>query len=382
MFIDRVRIKVTAGAGGNGCTSFRREKYVSHGGPNGGNGGDGGDVLIVASSRLGTLQDLRYHPEWRGNRGVHGMGSDLHGKRGEALEIKVPVGTVIKERNTEALLCDLTEDGQSFVAAKGGIGGAGNARFATSTDKAPSFHETGEPGVYIELQLELKLLADVGLVGLPNAGKSTFLSAISAANPKIADYPFTTLTPNLGIVDLGEYRTMTVADIPGIIEGAAQGKGLGHDFLRHIERTKVLLYFADAMFQDPRETFTILENELLEHSPEFAKRPKIFAFTKSDVTENREAFEKMRADFPDAVLISSVSHDGVHELLELLWETLERYNRELEGEVVEEIAPVEYTFDAPFTIEAVEDGFSIEGKKIVRAVRMTDFANEDRKSVV
>lgn len=377
MFIDRVRIKVTAGAGGNGCTSFRREKYVSHGGPNGGDGGNGGDVLIVASSRLGTLQDLRYHSDWRGKRGIHGMGSDMHGKRGEAVEISVPVGTVVKDRHTEEVLCDLTEDGQSYLAAGGGKGGAGNARFATSTNKTPRFHETGEPGEYIELQLELKLLADVGLVGLPNAGKSTFLSAVSAANPKIADYPFTTLTPNLGIVDLGDFRTMVVADIPGIIEGAAQGKGLGHDFLRHIERTKVLLYFADAIFEDPRETFATLERELFEYSSEFAKRPKILAFTKCDITENRESYGELRAEFPDAVLISSVTGDGIGELLELLWETLEQYNRELEGQEVDAPPAVEYTFDAPFTIESVDDGFSIAGKKVVRAVRMTDFTNEE-----
>ncbi|MFP6598173.1 MAG: Obg family GTPase CgtA, partial [Candidatus Hydrogenedentota bacterium] len=237
--------------------------------------------------------------------------------------------------------------------------------------------ETGEPGGYVELQLELKLLADVGLVGLPNAGKSTFLSAVSAANPKIADYPFTTLTPNLGIVDLGEYRTLVVADIPGIIEGAAQGKGLGHDFLRHIERTKVLLYFADALFEDPVETFATLEGELLEYSGEFAKRPKILAFTKADVTENRESYDRLRSAFPDAVLISSATGDGIKGLLELLWETLQRYNRELEGEEVDAPAAVEYTFDAPFKIEALSNGFSIEGKKVVRAVRMTDFANEE-----
>jgi GTPase len=377
MFIDRVRIKVTAGAGGNGCTSFLREKYIAHGGPNGGDGGDGGDIVIVATSRLGTLQDLRYHSDWRGNRGVHGMGSSMHGKCAEMVEIAVPVGTVVKERHTEKVLCDLAEEGESYIAAKGGDGGSGNARFATSTNKAPRFHEMGEPGEFFELQLELKLLADVGLVGLPNAGKSTFLSAISAANPKIADYPFTTLTPNLGIVDLGDFRTMTVADIPGIIEGAAQGKGLGHDFLKHIERTNVLLYFADALFQDPEETFSILEKELLEHSSEFAKRPKIFAFTKSDITENKESYEKLRTKFPDAVLISSATSDGIRDLLELLWETLERYNRELAGEVIEEVPTFEYTYDAPFTIEKTEDGFTIEGKKVARVVRMTDFSNDE-----
>lgn len=377
MFIDRVRIKVTAGAGGNGCTSFHREKYVAKGGPNGGDGGNGGDVLIVASSRLGTLQDLRYHSEWKGNRGTHGMGSNMHGKRGEPLEIPVPVGTIIKDRHTEEVLCDLTEEGQSYLAANGGQGGSGNTRFATSTNKAPRFHENGEPGDFVELQLELKLLADVGLVGLPNAGKSTFLSAISAANPKVADYPFTTLSPNLGVVDLGDFRTMVVADIPGIIEGAAQGKGLGHDFLKHIERTKVLLYFADATFQDPRESFEILERELFEHSDDFRKCPKILALTKSDVTENRESYEQLKDELPGCVLISAATGDGVRELLELVWETLERYNLSLQGEVEDEFVPVEYSYDAPFFIEAVDDGFSIEGKRVVRAVRMTDFTNDE-----
>ncbi|MFP6581391.1 MAG: GTPase ObgE [Candidatus Hydrogenedentota bacterium] len=377
MFIDRVRIKVEAGGGGKGCTSFRREKYVSHGGPNGGDGGDGGDVLIVAASRLGTLQDVRYHPEWRGNRGAHGMGSDMHGKGGEDLTILVPAGTVVKDRETGEILADLVEDNEIYIAAHGGQGGKGNARFATSTNRAPQFHEQGEPGELVELQLELKLLADVGIVGLPNAGKSTFLAAVSKATPKIADYPFTTLTPNLGVVTLGEYRSLVIADIPGIIEGAAQGKGLGHDFLRHIERTKVLLYFVDSLFQEPAETFAILENELLEHSAEFAKRPKILAFTKSDITENREAFETMRKTFPDSVLISSVSGDGIPELLELLWTTVERYNRELEEGADEAEPEVEYTFDAPFTVDACEGGYEIGGKKVIRAVRMTDFENEE-----
>lgn len=377
MFIDRVRIKVFAGAGGNGCTSFRREKYVAQGGPNGGDGGDGGDVIFVASSRLGTLLDLRYHPEWRGNRGVHGMGSDMHGKRGEDLIIEVPAGTVIKDQETEEVLADLVEDGESYLAARGGKGGKGNARFSTSSNRAPHFHENGEPGEAVELQLELKLLADVGIVGLPNAGKSTFLAAVSAATPKIADYPFTTLTPNLGVVTLGDYRSMTIADIPGIIEGAAQGKGLGHDFLRHIERTKVLLFFVDPMFGDPVETVEILESELLEHSTEFAKQPRVLAFTKADVTENREAFETLKQTYPNSVLISSASHEGVPELLELLWITLERYNQQLAEEPVEEEPGVEYTYEAPFTIEPWGEGYRVDGKKVLRAVRMTNFENEE-----
>lgn len=377
MFIDRVRIKVTGGAGGNGCTSFLREKYISHGGPNGGNGGDGGDIFIVASSRLGTLQDLRYHPEWRGNRGTHGKGSAMHGKCGEPVDIRVPIGTVIKDRHTGEVLCDLVEDEQRFLIVHGGQGGGGNARFASGNNRAPMFHEMGEPGEERELQIELKLMADIGIVGLPNAGKSTFLSRVSNATPKIADYPFTTLTPNLGVVALDEYRTLVIADIPGIIEGAAQGKGLGHDFLRHIERTKVLLFFIDPLFQDPRETYDILLNELIEHSDAFKDRPKVLVFTKADITENKEQFEELSKEFVDSSLISSATGEGVDDLLQLLWETLEAYNRLLEGQEPEPAPEVQYTYDAPYTITENEEGFLVEGKKVIRAVRMTDFENEE-----
>lgn len=377
MFIDRVRIKIFAGAGGNGCTSFLREKYVSNGGPNGGDGGKGGDVLIVAASRLGTLEDVRYHSEWRGNRGTHGQGSAMHGKGGEDVIILVPAGTVVKDRHTEETLADLVEDGQTYVAANGGQGGKGNARFATSTNRAPKFHEQGEPGEVVELQLELKLLADVGIVGLPNAGKSTFLAAVSNATPKIADYPFTTLTPNLGVVSVGEFRSFVIADIPGIIEGAAQGKGLGHDFLRHIERTKVLLYFVDTLTQDPEETVAILDKELAEHSSEFALRPKVLAFTKSDITENREAYETLREVYPNSKLISSVTGDHIPELLELLWATLERYNLEQAGLLEEFVPEVEYNYDAPFMVEEWGGGYRVDGKKVLRVVRMTDFENEE-----
>ena len=377
MFIDRVRIKVTGGDGGNGCTSFLREKYVAQGGPNGGNGGDGGDVYIVASSRLCTLQDLRYHPLWKGNRGTHGMGSGMHGKCGEELEIPVPTGTVIKDRQTGEILCDLVEDGQRYLAGKGGQGGGGNARFASGKNRIPMFHELGEPGDEHELQLELKLMADIGIVGLPNAGKSTFLARVSNATPKIADYPFTTLTPNLGVVALDDYRTLVIADIPGIIEGAAQGKGLGHDFLRHIERTKVLLFFIDPLFQDPRETYDILLNELLEHSDEFKERPKVLVFTKADITENKEQFEDLSKEFVDSMLISSATGEGVSDLLQVLWETLETYNQLLAGIEPDPEPEVQYTYDAPFTITETDHGFEVEGKKVVRAVRMTNFDNEE-----
>ena len=296
--------------------------------------------------------------------------------------INMPCHAAEAAFGADSLIIAMEPDGIVSISAKptnpgGGKGGGGNARFASGTNRAPMFHEMGEPGEEYELQLELKLMADIGIVGLPNAGKSTFLSRVSNATPKIADYPFTTLTPNLGVVALDDYRTLVIADIPGIIEGAAQGKGLGHDFLRHIERTKVLLFFIDPLFQDPRETYDILLNELIEHSDTFRERPKVLAFTKADITENKEQFEELSKEFIDARLISSATGEGVDDLLQLLWETLEEYNRFLEGQETESVPEVEYTYDAPYTISETEDGYEVEGKKVVRAVRMTDFDNEE-----
>ncbi|HKR61901.1 MAG TPA: GTPase ObgE, partial [Pyrinomonadaceae bacterium] len=245
MFIDRVKIRVQGGHGGNGVTAFRREKFVPRGGPSGGEGGRGGDVWIIADSSLNTLLHLRYNPEHIAGRGLHGEGSNRSGRDGDDVLVRVPVGTQIFEVTTGELLQDLAADGARWLAARGGRGGFGNSHFATSTNRAPRYHQDGSAGEELELQLELKLLADVGLVGFPNAGKSTLISTISAAKPKIADYPFTTLEPNLGVVDLGDFRTFVVADIPGLIEGAHQGAGLGDRFLRHIERTKLLLHLVD-----------------------------------------------------------------------------------------------------------------------------------------
>jgi GTP-binding protein len=376
MFIDHVHIRVTGGAGGKGCCSFRREKYVPLGGPDGGDGGNGGDVIIAASSRLTSLLDLLYHSHFKGERGVHGKGSDCHGRRGEPLVIQVPCGTVVRDKETNELLADLVEEGQQFVAAKGGRGGRGNPRFATAANRAPSFAEKGEPGEDREFLLELKVIAEVGLVGLPNAGKSTLLSVISAATPKIADYPFTTLSPNLGVVGLDGYRTLTVADIPGIIEGAAQGKGLGHDFLRHIERTRVLLFLIDLGDEDPVATRIVLENELSEYSPVFVQRPRVYAFNKTDITENRERIDAIRKQFPDAWFISGVTREGLDELLEHLWQLNDVARREEQGEVVD-TPEREYTFAAPYTIERTPSGFVVEGARVVRALRMTDFDNPE-----
>jgi GTP-binding protein len=376
MFVDRTRIRVTGGAGGNGCCSFRREKYVPRGGPNGGDGGNGGSVYFVADSRYTSLLDLRFHAHWKGGSGVHGQGSDCHGKTGEDAFIHVPPGSVIKDADTEEVVADLTEDGARFLAARGGRGGKGNARFVTSVDRAPRFAEKGEPGEDHRYLVELKVIAEVGLVGLPNAGKSTFLASVSAARPKIAGYPFTTLSPNLGVAPLSDYRTLTIADIPGIIEGAAEGKGLGHDFLRHIERTKVLLFLIDLGDEDPAVTRDILEKELAQHSDVFARRPKVFALNKADVPENRARFEMVAKSFDNPWIISGVTGEGVGDLLEHLWGLVDRLKSD---EGLEEVPQqdVEFVFEPPFQIAKTDNGFEVEGKAVQRAVIMTNFDNEE-----
>lgn len=377
MFVDRVRLKVIGGHGGNGCCSFRKEAYVPLGGPDGGDGGKGGDIYIAASSRYTSLMDIRYHGLWKGLRGLHGKGKCLHGRGGEDIHIAVPLGTMIHDFETGELLADLTEEGQTFLAGHGGKGGRGNARFKTAGNKAPKFAERGEPGEEREFLLELKLIAEVGFVGLPNAGKSTLLSAISAATPKIGDYPFTTISPNLGIVQLSDHRTLAVADIPGIIEGAAEGKGLGHDFLRHIERTRVLLFLIDLGDPDPAATLATLRNELSQHSEVFDTRPAVYALNKADITENRERYEIVRDDFPDAHLVSGATGEGVPALLEHLWTEVEAARQaELHGEKPAE-PEREYTYEAPYDIIRTRTGYRIEGDRAIRAVRMTDFSNAE-----
>jgi GTP-binding protein len=376
MFVDRARVRVTGGAGGNGCCSFRREKYVPRGGPDGGDGGNGGTVRFIADSRYTSLLDVKYHAHWKAESGVHGSGKDCHGRNGVDLDVHVPLGTVIRKMADGVVVADLTEEGQTFVAARGGRGGRGNARFASSTERAPKFAEKGEPGEDAEYLLELKVIAEVGLVGLPNAGKSTFLAAVSAARPKIAPYPFTTLSPNLGVASLSDFRTLTIADIPGIIEGAAQGKGLGHDFLRHIERTKVLLFLIDLGDDDPAESLRILESELSQHSAVFADRPHVFALNKADIPENRARFDVVKGHFDRPWLISGATGEGVPALLEHLWSLVDRIRTE-ERSLSQPAPETEYVYEAPYRITPVPDGFRVEGKTVLRAVRMTNFDNEE-----
>ena len=330
MFIDRAKIHIKAGDGGNGVTAFRREKFVPRGGPSGGDGGKGGDVWLEANEGLNTLLHLRYNPEHKAERGRHGEGSNRHGRDGADAVVKVPVGTQVFDVESEELLFDFTEAGQRFLAAKGGKGGWGNQHFATPTRRAPKFHYNGRPGEERELQLELKLIADVGLVGFPNAGKSTLISVISAAKPKIADYPFTTLEPNLGVVDLGEYKTFVVADIPGLIEGASEGAGLGDRFLRHVERTKLILHLVDVSSlsgRDPVEDYEIINRELANYNPDLAERPQIVVATKIDALDDLERLESLREqakeDSKDFFEISSVTNRGIKELVFAVSQKLE-----------------------------------------------------------
>ncbi len=379
MLVDRARVKVTAGAGGNGCTSFRREKYVPRGGPDGGDGGNGGNIYFVAGNRASSLVDIKFHSTWIGKSGQHGGGQNKHGKTGADTHIDVPLGTVIRDWASGAVLGELLEEGQQFLAAQGGRGGKGNARFATSTRRAPRFAEKGEPGGEAEYLLELKLIADVGIVGMPNAGKSSFLARVSAAEPEIADYPFTTLSPKLGVTKLSGHRRMTLADIPGLIEGAAQGRGLGLDFLRHIERTKVLLFLIDLGDPDPAATRQLLENELAEYSETLRDRPRIYALNKADITENRERFAEIAPEFGEPFLISAVTGEGTEPLLEALWRAVEEARREEEAETALDTADAAETvrYEPPYTIQREGEGFRIEGQKVVRAVRMTNFDNDE-----
>src|SRR5712692_7568788 len=298
MFIDEVIITVKAGDGGNGCLAFRREKYVPRGGPSGGDGGRGGDVVLVASQHYNTLLHFRFNPEHKGERGRHGEGSQRTGHDGAAIEVPTPVGTVVYDAGTRELLHDFTAPGDRFIVARGGRGGKGNARFATSTHQTPTEHEDGKPGEERRLRLELKLLADVGLVGFPNAGKSTLISRISAARPKIADYPFTTLEPNLGVVttDDGNQRTFVVADIPGLIEGAHLGHGLGVQFLKHIERTRLLAHLVDvseARAREPVEDFNVVMSELASFSEDLARKPMVVVATKLDAAQDPARVERL-----------------------------------------------------------------------------------------
>jgi GTP-binding protein len=325
MFIDRAKIRVQGGHGGNGVTAFRREKFVPRGGPSGGDGGRGGDLWLEADESLNTLLHLRYNPEHVAERGRHGEGSNRFGREGEDMVVRVPVGTQVFDAPTGDLLYDFTHTGERWLAARGGRGGFGNTHFKSSTNRAPRYHQEGSAGEERELQLELKLLADVGLIGFPNAGKSTLISTISAARPKIADYPFTTLEPHLGVVDMGEYRTFVVADIPGLIEGAHKGAGLGDRFLRHVERTKLLLHLVDvssASGRDAISDYETINRELAAYDENLAARPQIVVATKIDALDEPLRLQRLKAqaeqDARPFYAISSATNEGVRELVNVI----------------------------------------------------------------
>ncbi len=323
IFLDEAEVRVSAGTGGSGCMSFRRETFVPKGGPDGGDGGRGGSIFLHVDPQLSTLLDYKYHSHRKADRGQHGKGANKTGKSGDDVYLPVPPGTVVEDADTGEVLGELLEPGATLLVAKGGRGGRGNAQFATATHQAPREWEPGEQGQERRIKMTLKLIADVGLLGEPNAGKSTLLAALSAARPKIADYPFTTLTPQLGVVGLSGARSFVLADIPGILEGAHQGKGLGDRFLRHVERTRVLAYLLPVDGTDPQATYALLRREAAEYAPALARKPHVVVFTKLDLLPEHAELPQLRA--PDArgvVAISAVARRGLDGLTELLWRVL------------------------------------------------------------
>lgn len=383
MFIDRARIFVKAGDGGNGMSSFRREKFVPKGGPSGGDGGRGADVILIVDENLNTLVDFRYKRQFKGDTGAHGQTSNMHGRGAENLYVKVPPGTVVKDEETGEIVADLTDPGQEFVVAKGGRGGRGNARFVNSVNRAPTFAEKGEPGEGRWLNLELKVLADVGLVGYPSVGKSSIISRVSAAKPEIAAYHFTTLTPVLGVVSLGEGHSFVVADIPGLIEGAHQGVGLGHDFLRHVERTKVIIHVLDVSGiegRDPLDDYHKINAELKLYNERLAKRPQIIAANKMDLAEAQDNIERVREfmekEGREVFAVSAATGEGLDLLMQRASQILAEYVEE------PEIMTATKVYEAKpgdiFSISRDVDGaFLVVGKDIERLVAMTNFDNDE-----
>lgn len=383
-FIDRVKIYVQAGTGGNGTVAFRREAHVPKGGPSGGDGGRGGSAIFVATNSLSTLLDLRYYREYKAQNGEKGHAKKMHGADADDLVIRVPVGTCVYDDDTGNIIADLTKDGQRAVIAKGGRGGRGNARFASSRNPAPKICENGEPGEKFNLRVELKLLADVGLVGFPSVGKSTLLSVVSKARPQIADYHFTTIVPNLGVVQVKDGRSFVMADLPGLIEGASQGKGLGHQFLRHIERCRVIVHIIDmsgSEGRDPYEDYVTINKELGEYEYRLLERPQIIVANKMDGDEAEENLKKFKEKLGDQKVFPIIApiHEGIDAVLYAVADALETapdfFNQEEEQE------SVLYTYkedEKPFTIHNKGNGvWEVTGKKVERLVQMASFTTDD-----
>ncbi|MGN1153453.1 MAG: GTPase ObgE [Candidatus Gastranaerophilaceae bacterium] len=383
-FIDKTKIKLVSGRGGNGMVAWRREKYVDKGGPAGGDGGNGGDVYFVADKGLATLLDFKYRSVFKADSGQNGGIKSMHGKCAKHLYIKVPLGTIVKDDATGKVIADLTEEGQTVLIAKGGRGGRGNARFASAQKRAPQFCEPGEPGIERLVDLELKLIADVGLLGMPNAGKSTFISVISSAKPKIADYPFTTLVPNLGVVKKWNGDGYVVADIPGLIEGASEGVGLGHEFLRHVERCRFLVHIVDLTAENPVDTYQKINTELKKHSEMLADRYQIVVLNKIDAVD-KETTENVLEEFKTLLpnerifTISAATKDNVEELLQYISQKVDEIERPVVEVIVEEDEGAYNNDDSAFEVyKADKNTFVVEGGKISRLASVTDARNPEQ----
>lgn len=385
MFVDEVIIKVTAGKGGDGCTSFRREKYIPFGGPNGGNGGKGADIIFQVEKGLRTLVDLKYKKQIKGDKGVNGKGSDMHGANAEDVIVKVPEGTTLIDQETGLVICDLIKDGDSFVVCHGGRGGRGNRAFATQQEPAPKMSEYGEPGEERIVKCELKVLADVGLVGMPSVGKSTILSLISAASPKIAAYHFTTLNPNLGVVKLKDQRTFVMADLPGLIEGASTGAGLGEKFLKHAMRTKIIAHVLDMGAYEgrkPIDDYKVIRKELENYSEKLARKPEIIIANKMDLPDAEKNLEEFKKEFKDKMIItiSAVNREGIDEMIIKLADLLDNTDLEPVYEETNLESHVLYKFkeEKPYTISRDDAGvWIIKGDEIEKLLKMTKFQEDD-----
>ncbi|CCZ57287.1 gTPase obg [Clostridium sp. CAG:762] len=384
MFVDEVNILVNAGDGGDGCMAFRREKFVPMGGPYGGSGGKGGDVIFRADSGLKTLIDLKYQKHIKGLNGLNGEGKNKNGKSADDIIVKVPIGTTIKDNNTGLVLADLKKNGEEVIVAYGGRGGRGNVSLSTKSNPCPSFCERGEPGEVRSINATLRMIADVGLVGLPSVGKSTILSQISAANPKIASYHFTTLSPNLGVVKTKNEKTFVVADLPGLIEGASNGLGLGHKFLKHVERTKIIAHVIDisgSEGRDPYEDYLVINKELQEFNPKLLEKPRIIIANKMDLPNAKENLDKLREEIGDIKIfeIEAISNKGLEEVINYLGEmTSEIEEQELfEDNNYETHVLYKFKEELPFTITKVKDVWVIKGDKVERLLKMTNFNGEE-----
>ena len=381
-FLDKAKIRVVSGHGGNGMVAWRREKYVDKGGPAGGDGGRGGDIYFVADENMSTLLDFKIKSVYKAQSGENGGIKGMHGACAKDTYIRVPLGTVVRDTKTGKIIADITEPEQTVLIAKGGRGGRGNARFATAQKRAPQFCEPGEPGIERILELELKLIADIGLLGMPNAGKSTYISSVSSARPKIADYPFTTLVPNLGVVKKDDGGSYVVADIPGLIEGASEGVGLGHEFLRHVERCRFLIHIVDLTAEDPVKNYKVINEELRKHSEQLANLYQVVVLNKIDsvLEEDREMFKKEFMKFvPDVFLISAVTKEGLNELLHFVSAKVDEIPKPIiEVEVEEDDGALDNDDSAYSVYKVDKHTFVIEGGKIFRLANVTDGRNTEQ----